>query len=76
MCWGFYLFVCARNHLDDPALVEPAHALIFACTNQPIFDGGICTKLRLAGYEPHMPGRNPSYLLKLFPLTAEGGRGA
>ena len=33
-----------------------------------------CTKLRLAGCEPHMSGRNPFYLLKIFLLTAEGGR--
>merc|ERR1711965_832543 len=30
-----------------------------------------CTKLRLAGCEPHMSGRNPFYLLKIFLLTAQ-----
>ena len=33
-----------------------------------------CTKLRLAGCEPHMSGRNPFYLLKIVLLTAEEGR--
>ena len=34
-----------------------------------------CTTLQVAACEPHMPGRNPSYLLKLFLLITEEGRG-
>ena len=33
-----------------------------------------CTTLQVAGCEPHMSGRNPFYLLKIFLLTAEEGR--
>ena len=61
---AFFFFAFCILQLDTPHAPRP-HNKANLC----------CTKLRLAGCEPHMSGRNPFYLLKIFLLTAEEGRG-
>ena len=58
----FFFFFCILQ-LDTPHAPGP-HNKANLC----------CTTLQVAGCEPHMSGRNPFYLLKIFLLTAEEGR--